>query len=109
MNKKLDRPLRCAIYTRKSTEHGLELEFNFEVQIQRWIGREDHGFGSQGAMLRTLRQHGKVDETVSLLPHEMISQYVNRVVMDAKRGASASLKASRRNPWPSIQMSMLAT
>src|ERR1700704_5548169 len=22
------RPLRCAIYTRKSTEHGLELEFN---------------------------------------------------------------------------------
>jgi len=21
-------PLRCAIYTRKSTEHGLELEFN---------------------------------------------------------------------------------
>jgi site-specific DNA recombinase len=22
------KPLRCAIYTRKSTEHGLELEFN---------------------------------------------------------------------------------
>jgi site-specific DNA recombinase len=22
------RPVRCAIYTRKSTEHGLELEFN---------------------------------------------------------------------------------
>jgi hypothetical protein len=22
------RPIRCAIYTRKSTEHGLELEFN---------------------------------------------------------------------------------
>ena len=24
----LPKPLRCAIYTRKSTEHGLELEFN---------------------------------------------------------------------------------
>jgi site-specific DNA recombinase len=22
------KPLRCAVYTRKSTEHGLELEFN---------------------------------------------------------------------------------
>jgi site-specific DNA recombinase len=22
------KPVRCAIYTRKSTEHGLELEFN---------------------------------------------------------------------------------
>jgi site-specific DNA recombinase len=25
---KPEKPLRCAIYTRKSTEHGLELEFN---------------------------------------------------------------------------------
>ena len=24
----MTKPLRCAIYTRKSTEHGLELEFN---------------------------------------------------------------------------------
>jgi len=23
-----NKPVRCAIYTRKSTEHGLELEFN---------------------------------------------------------------------------------
>lgn len=28
MTKKSDKVLRCAIYTRKSTEHGLELEFN---------------------------------------------------------------------------------
>jgi DNA invertase Pin-like site-specific DNA recombinase len=28
MSKKPDKTLRCAIYTRKSTEHGLELEFN---------------------------------------------------------------------------------
>ncbi len=28
MSKNLDKLLRCAIYTRKSTEHGLELEFN---------------------------------------------------------------------------------
>ncbi len=28
------RPMRCAIYTRKSTEHGLELEFN-SLQAQR--------------------------------------------------------------------------
>ena len=28
MNTKLEKVLRCAIYTRKSTEHGLELEFN---------------------------------------------------------------------------------
>ena len=28
MSKKPDKVLRCAIYTRKSTEHGLELEFN---------------------------------------------------------------------------------
>lgn len=28
MTKKLGKVLRCAIYTRKSTEHGLELEFN---------------------------------------------------------------------------------
>jgi DNA invertase Pin-like site-specific DNA recombinase len=28
MSKKADKALRCAIYTRKSTEHGLELEFN---------------------------------------------------------------------------------
>lgn len=28
MSKKSDRLLRCAIYTRKSTDHGLELEFN---------------------------------------------------------------------------------
>jgi site-specific DNA recombinase len=24
----MTKPVRCAIYTRKSTEHGLELEFN---------------------------------------------------------------------------------
>ena len=28
MARKPDKALRCAIYTRKSTEHGLELEFN---------------------------------------------------------------------------------
>ena len=28
MTSKTAQPLRCAIYTRKSTEHGLELEFN---------------------------------------------------------------------------------
>jgi site-specific DNA recombinase len=28
VSKKPDRLLRCALYTRKSTEHGLELEFN---------------------------------------------------------------------------------
>jgi DNA invertase Pin-like site-specific DNA recombinase len=28
MNAKSTRPMRCAIYTRKSTEHGIELEFN---------------------------------------------------------------------------------
>lgn len=28
MTSKIEQPVRCAIYTRKSTEHGLELEFN---------------------------------------------------------------------------------
>ena len=28
MASKTAQPMRCAIYTRKSTEHGLELEFN---------------------------------------------------------------------------------
>ena len=28
MTAKTSQPVRCAIYTRKSTEHGLELEFN---------------------------------------------------------------------------------
>ena len=31
--------LRCAIYTRKSTEHGLELEFN-SLDTSYFIGRE---------------------------------------------------------------------
>ena len=28
MAARMPKPIRCAIYTRKSTEHGLELEFN---------------------------------------------------------------------------------
>jgi DNA invertase Pin-like site-specific DNA recombinase len=55
------------------------------------------------AVLRALRQHTEVNGNVTLLPHEIIKQHVDRVVMETKR-VVISLKGSGEKPPSSFEI-----
>jgi len=49
MTKPIVRKLRCAVYTRKSSEEGLEQEFNWDRQVVGGLRNDNPDAGSQAA------------------------------------------------------------
>src|ERR1700693_3779406 len=89
---KLPAAVRCAIYTRKSTEEGLDQEFN-SLHAQREA--IEQAALSSGALFRSLNRHGQVQpgRLSGTDVARVVKKLAQRAGLDAVKYAGHSLRA----------------